>query len=214
MQKKSIVAVGAHPDDIEYGCAGLLAKAKQEDWTIHYILVTEGENWQGKHLYEQNVRMQEQRTAMELLNVNSIHLCSSTDGGVQVNSNIVGRIRGVLDEIGPSIVLTHYFNDSHQDHRAVSQIVRSACGFKHNLLYFDTFTATEFNPTVFVDISDVIAVKKEILNCYQSQIKKYITNNLDFVDAAISSNRIYGMKLSTRYAEGYMPSRFNISFLF
>ncbi len=161
--RKTVVAIGAHPDDVEIGVGGILAEhAAQGD---EIILVAMSPGAQGGHA---TVRALEAEAAAERLGAELIvGDCSDTDF---VESEAIRFLEGVIKEHAPDIVYTHTKNDTHQDHRCVhSATMVAARGVAEVFAYQSPSTTTDFKPTRFVDISERMSEKLTLLAAYGSQ---------------------------------------------
>lgn len=188
--------IGAHPDDIEYGAGGLVARLKKEGHDVFFIVLTNSDNCQ---------RMEEQKRASESLGAELVTSVVFADGKIETNIDAVESVRRALEEIKPEYVFTHWYKDTHQDHRATASIAHASCGRKYNLVYFESFSSIEFNPTVYVDISAYANEKENAINQHKSQIEKFASRNISFSGEALLKNEIYGLKNGVKYAEGFAP---------
>src|SRR5947199_6377631 len=108
----NVLAVGAHPDDVELGCAGtLLAHAERGD-RIHLLVMTTGEQGPQAALS----RISEQERAAEILGA-SLHWGAFHDGAIPEGRPAIQAVEDVLREIGATTVYGPSPSDSHQDHR-------------------------------------------------------------------------------------------------
>ena len=158
----NILAIGAHPDDIEIGCAGTLLKLKHcHAANIHALVLTEG------NLAHETL-LSEQQKSFGMLGVNTCDQLGLYSGAVNLYQAIQ-EIEKVINEVDPDYIFTHYFQDTHQDHRIVSQATETACRTRNNLLYYESFSVVDFLPRVFVDIQETFGIKLECLTAYKSQ---------------------------------------------
>lgn len=204
---RTAVAIGAHHDDIEIGCGGTLWKLKDAGWKIIFILVTDGGNWEKK---SKNVRKIEQEKSCNLLSVDRTIYLDYADGKLQVTSETIDQIFEILKEESPDIVFTHYGNDTHQDHRAVSKLTIAA-GKKENILMYKSITSNEFPSNIYVDISENFESKKQLLNCFNSQIIKYNERNESLLESVYVMGRIEGIKVGKKIAEGFISVNFTLN---
>ncbi len=117
-----ILAIGAHPDDIEAGCAGTLAKYAQSGHEVHLLVMTEG-GMGG----ESATRKKEQTRSTKVLRP-----CKLTWGGYKDTllsphmNQMVYEIEDVLKKTAPDLIFVHYVEDTHQDHRALAEATITA----------------------------------------------------------------------------------------
>ena len=161
-QRKNILAIGAHPDDIEFGCSGTLLLAKAQGHSISTILCTYGDG----------VRIAEQRESDNLLGQEPALHYGLTD--TEIN---VGQLRDLLEDYQrkaqypyPDVVMTHYPDDSHQDHRAVAGAVKAAFRNHPRVLFFQSFSSLNFRPTLYTSVRSYMAKKQELIECHRSQL--------------------------------------------
>jgi LmbE family N-acetylglucosaminyl deacetylase/tetratricopeptide (TPR) repeat protein len=146
-----VLALGAHPDDIELGCAGFLLKLKSGGARVYGLTMTRGE----KGTDRDGDREAEARKAAEFLGLDGYWVLDFPDTGLQdrvpdLKHSIEARIR----ELGATLVLTHTEVDVHGDHRAVHAATREAARAVPTVLcYEDVSTGNHFTPDLYVDIS-------------------------------------------------------------
>ena len=200
-----ILFIAAHPDDIEYGCAGTIKLLREQGNSVYWILMTNGENDYNK---TEKMRLAELDRSAETLEVRreNIFFLRYADGFISDNADTIKELDSIIRKIDPDVVCTHYYDDRHQDHRNTSYCVRSVCWGKYDLIYFRSFSTMNFEPNIFVDISDAIIHKREALNCYESQLKKYRERQIDFLEMSVSIDRKNGGNLHCMYAEGFIAA--------
>ncbi len=195
-----IVFIAAHPDDIEFGCAGTINKLVKKGYEIEWILMTKGEN---DINHSGTIRLEEMQQASSILGVKRIRFLDFLDGGVSNDGKTVGKIMTLLSELKPGMVFTHYPNDRHQDHRNTAYSVLSACWGKNDIAYFNSYSSFGFQPNMYVDVTNEIEVKRSVLSCYMSQINKYAERNEDFIGASCAIDKKNGVDIHCAAAEGF-----------
>jgi LmbE family N-acetylglucosaminyl deacetylase len=166
---KVVLAVGAHPDDIELGCGGTLYKAVQAEAQVIALYMTRG----GKTT-DTNVRMRESTEAMNVLGVKEIHFENFPDTEIPDSFEAVNCLEQYAIKYQPDIVLTHSINDTHQDHRTIGWLAMSSFRNIPKILAFETprVRPAAFLPTYFVNITGCVDKKWEALRCHVSQKEK------------------------------------------
>lgn len=161
-----ILAIGAHPDDCEYGCFGTLAKNLKNGDEVHLLHVC-----YGVLRRDPLIRVKEAKKSARILGASSIKFCNFTCPEVYYERHeVIDSIKESVDRLIPDQVYTHSPYDTHQNHRVVSKCTRVATRGVDNLLYFETPSTThEFQPTVYVDITDTIDTKIKCLGAYESE---------------------------------------------
>lgn len=178
----NILAIGAHPDDIEIGCAGTLGKLKHcYAANIHALILTKG------NLAHETL-LAEQQKSFGILGVDTcdqLDLCTA-----EMNLYLtIQEIEKAINEADPDYIFTHYYQDTHQDHRIVSQATQTACRTRTNLLYYESFSVVDFLPGVFVDIQETFGIKLECLTAYKSQEARLNLNETVTARAILRSHR-------------------------
>ena len=149
-----VLAVGAHPDDIELGCGGLLLKLKASGARVHGLTLTCGEKGTDRH----GQREVETRKAAEFLGLDGHWVLDFPDTGLQERIPVLKEvIESKIKELGATMVLTHTDVDVHGDHRAVFAATREAARSVPTVLcYEDVSTTDQFTPNFYVDITHYI----------------------------------------------------------
>lgn len=189
--------VGAHPDDIELGCGGTIAKHLHLKDEIYVIVLTKGES--GGH----SENMQECLNSFSKLGIDSSNVFFGDfgDGYLSDNLEVVSFIEKIINKYNINRVYTHDSNDRHQDHRSCSRAVAAAARKVPQILFFQgPSTLVTFEPHYFIELSeDDINKKIDALSSYKTQVKKRIVN-LDWIKSLACVN---GSMCNTRYAEAF-----------
>ena len=166
---KVVLAVGAHPDDIELGSGGTIYKSVLNGARVIALYMTRG----GK-ISDTDVRMRESTEAMNVLGVTEIHFENFPDTEIPDNFEAVNCLEQYALKYHPDIVLTHSINDTHQDHRRVAWLAMSSFRNISKVLAFETprVRPAAFLPTYFVNITGCVEKKWEALKCHVSQNEK------------------------------------------
>lgn len=195
------IFIGAHPDDIEYSCGGTMLRLVNEGHDVYIVVMTGG----SKSLNgTEQERRTEQLKAFQFSKAKKLIALDYADGDISVTGDSVREIGNILSMINPDVVITHYPEDSHQDHRNVSAIVKSATRRRCNLMYFDSYSSIGFKPNLYVDISEFANGKIELLKHFDSQINKYADRGMDFIRKAILTNEVNGYECNRPFAEGFV----------
>ncbi len=163
--RRVVLAVGAHPDDVEIGVGGLLSAHHARGDDIAVMTLTSG--GRGGDRSEREV---ESRTSADLLGAR-LFLTDLGDTEVAVGDPTVSSIHDVIAEIGPDTVYTHSVHDLHQDHRAVHQATLVAARTVPTVACYQSPSATvEFSPNRFAGIDAFMDRKLKLLNLFVSQV--------------------------------------------
>lgn len=166
-----VLAVGAHPDDVEIGVGGLLAAHRAAGDPV--VILTLSRGARGGTADD---RQHESLAAAELLGAR-LFLEDLEDTRISPADPTVSIVERVTAEVGPSIVYTHSLHDRHQDHRAVHQAVSVATRRVATVACFQSPSATvDFQPNRFVPIDGFTDAKLALLECFGSQagIRDYL----------------------------------------
>lgn len=197
---RRVLAIGAHPDDLELGCGGTLAKLVDSGHEVRGLVMTNGEGG-GRPV----VRAGEARHAGRFVGAAGLEVLSFTDTRLAEHDvEIVQAIERTVRRFNPDIVLTHSGHDQHQDHLAVHLATLRATRQHSSILCYESPSVTSaFQPSVFVDISDYVEVKTAAVGTHRDQRKKpYMTPERV---RGLASFR--GGQAKTPHAEGYEPVR-------
>ena len=206
MQSMNILAIGAHPDDIEYGCAGTLVKYADRGHRILLMILTGGE--EGGSGEE---RQREQSAAAEIIGAQQVFWGGYRDTQLPLNKELIDKIEEVLVEVKPDLILVNYGDDTHQDHRILTEATMSATRYVRNVLFFEGPTTQNFNPQVFVDISDTLERKFQALKSHESQVMKTNIENMSIVELARANATFRGIQGRAKFAEAFAPLRLFIN---
>lgn len=174
--KMGILAIGAHPDDIELGCGGAIARHVQEGYHVIAVVMTAGTA--GCHISAD--RHAESKAALINLGCKQIYHFDYEDTriGLTIDSMIKSLEEIINEKVPADVRITRVYtmhdSDRHQDHRAVYKASVSACRYIPQILGYETpSTWHAFTPQFFVEISDSLFYKKiEALSYHQSQLHR------------------------------------------
>jgi LmbE family N-acetylglucosaminyl deacetylase len=203
----NILAVGAHPDDIEAGCAGTLAKYARAGHDIFLMVMTEGDRGG-----EAETRRAEQQAAASIIGVREIIWGGYRDTRLTSSINrMIQTIEAGISKIAPDFIFVHYGDDTHQDHRSLAKATISATRYVRNVLFYEGPTTQNFSPTVFVDIFETFDVKLKMLIAHSSQVQKTNIEHVTIADMVHSAAVFRGIQGRVRLAEGFVPLRLFIN---
>lgn len=206
IKRMNILAIGAHPDDIEYGCAGTLIKYAERDHRIHLMVLTGGEEGG-----EGEIRNREQHAAAKIIGSKQVFWGGYRDTQLPLNKELIDKIEEVLGEVKPDLILVNYGDDTHQDHRVLTEATMSATRYVRNVLFFEVPTTQNFNPQVFVDISDTLELKFQVLKAHESQVMKTNIEDMSIVELARANATFRGIQGRVKFAEAFAPLRLFIN---
>ena len=218
-----VLAVGAHPDDLEILCGGTLARFVQEGHEVVMCNASLGNRGSFEHSSEEiaAIRLREARRAAEIAGAEHVTL-GFTDG--EIDAADAGQRTAVVDlvrEVRPDLILTHSPGDYMSDHDETSKLVFD-CSFHATLplletgkpyhdtvtpIYFmDTVMGLGFQPAEYVDVTSTIETKVAMLEAHESQLTWLRDHDgIDVVEQMRTATRFRGLQCGVAYAEGFAP---------
>ncbi len=206
MKRVNILAIGAHPDDIEFGCGGTLTKYSQRGHRLFLMVMTGGGSGAPSE-----TRMAEQAAARQILGAEEIFWGGYQDTHLGVDAELIKKIESVIASVKPEFIFCHFPDDTHQDHRHLAQAVMSATRYIRNVLFYEGPTTQNFNPQVYVDIADTLEVKLEALQAHRSQVMKTNIEDVSIIEVARSCANFRGIQGRVKYAEAFHALRLFIN---
>lgn len=175
MPREVVLAIGAHPDDVEIGVGGIILRHVAEGHAVTVLTLTGGE--EGGVAAD---RVQESRRAARLLGASLVH-ADLRDTGVTEGASTIAAIQRVLEQTRATTVYTHTARDVHQDHRNVHRATLVAARKVPRIYCYQApSTTVDFHPTRFVAIDEYLERKLEVIHAYASQVKvrRYLEEDL------------------------------------
>jgi LmbE family N-acetylglucosaminyl deacetylase len=218
----NILAIGAHPDDIEILCAGTLARYAQQGHAIFVASFTSG-NMGDLHIPPgelARIRKEEAEASAAILGAR-LFWPAIDDELVFPNEEQRRIMIDLIRQADPDVIFTHSPNDYHPDHRYVSQLVfdsyfqkglphlpqqnQAACRFGSTQVYYmDNLGGIGFSPAEYVDITTAMDTKRRMLECHHSQVKPMRElAHTDLIELIEIQARFRGFAAGCRYAEGF-----------
>ena len=226
--KLDILAFGAHPDDVELGCGGTVAKEVSKGKKVGIIDLTRGELGTRGSV---DLRDQESKLASNVLGLELRENLNFKDGFFQNNESNQIEIIKVIRKYRPEIVLCNAEDDRHIDHPKAAELVSSAC-FLSGLRKIETVDNGKnqkewrpknvyhyiqwknSSPDFLVDISGFISIKLEAIKAYSSQFYDPNSNEPEtpistknFIDNVINRSADLGRLIGVEHAEGFTSKK-------
>lgn len=218
-----IMAISAHPDDIEINCAGTLAKyAKRGD---HVIMCNTCNGNQGHFIIRPDelaaMRLEESRRSAALIGAEHICLGYGDAALYHQSKEARDRLTDILRAEKPDMIITHTPDDYMPDHVATAHLVFDAsfaASLPHYstsdkgegyaalcpIFYMDNLGGFKFEPTEYVDIGETFEIKMKMLACHESQMKWMKEHDgIDFGDTVKTFAKMRGLQAGVNYAEGF-----------
>jgi hypothetical protein len=203
---KKILAVGAHPDDVELGCLGTLLKFKDQGAKFD-IVVARNDNVPRPSVWREREKMiQEYQSSENKIGVKFHFLENPLDNTgrpvLEWNSKTVEQLDNYVCGKDYDLVITHSPGDHHQDHVNTFNIVNSSLRrYQGELWCMEggpySNRNREFVPNVFVDISNYIDAKIDAIKSYDSYFKETLLHNIT------GQSALRGQMLGAKYAEAF-----------
>ncbi len=216
--KKKVLVISPHPDDETLGAGGTLLKHKSEGDSIYWLIVTQMKEEQGfsrEVISRRDKEIDKVKDAYSFSKVFELGLPTSEIDRISY-SDLVRQIRDVLLMVKPEILYLPYVGDVHTDHRIIveatfSSIKRFRAPFINKVLMMEILSETNFAynsnffPNLYVDITNFIDRKIEILNIYKPELGAHpFPRSIDSVKALAI---LRGSESVFLYAEGFMIVR-------
>ena len=205
MTGKNVLAVGAHADDVEIGCGGTVAQHVKIGDTVIVLIMAESSYtyYDGKVLRTKEEGVLEEENAAKTLGAKKLINLGLKTKEVPYSKESVEAVNEVIDKYNIDIVYTHWYHDTHQDHRRTTQAVLSAGRYVKNILMYEPEypagrSYSGFHNQYYVDITATFELKMEALKQHRSQILKYGEGFLEAVEARA---RHRGYEIGNKYAE-------------
>ena len=203
-REKTILAIGAHPDDIEFGCGATLLRLREEGATTYGLVLSVGERGHNK-TDMRKARIEEAQSAARVMGLSDIIYHNFPDTNLhQHKEEIRVAIEEALVRWRPDIIFTHNDHDVHTDHRTVHNATREAArGACTILCYENPNTPPSFHPRHFFDVGGFIEDKIKALACHKTQMgKAYAASTVVHAMAGFR-----GTQARVKYAEGFEAMR-------
>jgi len=161
-----IIAVGAHPDDIEFGCFSTLSYYKLAGHEIFIVLFSSGEL-----LENVEIRENEAKKSAEIIDAD-ITFFRFPDANIKVNNITIDIFRKYITDTKPDVLFVHHPNDRHQDHKATNEICLSSANSFNKILFYEGPSTFNFIPNIYFIIDEYFEKKVTGLQTFDSQTNK------------------------------------------
>jgi LmbE family N-acetylglucosaminyl deacetylase len=202
MQSKSILVFGAHPDDLEIGMGGTIAKLSAMGHEVQPIIATlpnfvKSDTKEG--------RKTESMLSAKVMGCKAPVFLDLSPDEMIFGRKFITLIDSLVTKYKPDSVFTQWYGDSHQDHQILTKSVISACRDQDDLFMYETtipggITENSFRPQLFVDISETLDTKKSALECFESQ---FVRCGEIWIPAIIGRCSYRGYQINSKYAEAF-----------
>ncbi len=218
----NILAVGCHPDDLEIGCGGTLAKYAKQGHKVLMCHVANGCLGHAVLMPEElkKIRSEEAERASKIIGASEVFCLCIDDLKVDaMNPDSIAKMVDIIRYAKPDLIITHGPDDYMTDHVQTGELVFNAsfsCSVPHYftkhesfakivpIYYMDTLAGINFLPDEYVDISEYIEIKLNAVECHESQVKWMKDHDkIDFLDFVKTVSKFRGLQSSVGFAEGF-----------
>jgi LmbE family N-acetylglucosaminyl deacetylase len=224
--EKIALGIFSHPDDAEMVCAGTLSLVRKAGWEVHIVTMAPGDKGTVEHSRDaiSRIRRAEASKAAEVIGA-KYHCLEMEDVYIMYNRESINRTTAIMRSIHPAVVFTSSPNDYMVDHELTSMIVQTACfasGIKNMevdipffepipyLYYCDPMEGKNIFgkaviPSIYVDITEEIGVKEQMLARHESQRNWLMTHHKmdEYILSMKRFARERGLESGVEYAEGF-----------
>jgi len=215
------LVISPHPDDETLGAGGTVLKLKEENNSIYWLIITEMNEELGFPKEKILSRQREIKKVAKIYGFEDVFNLNfpTTRLDTIAMVDLVSKISDCICKIRPEVIFVNNKSDIHTDHKITFQAVVSVtkpfkAKFIKRILMYETISETDitpplientFLPNVFVDISNYIEKKLEIMSIYRSEIMEYpLSRSLDSIKTLA---RFRGSQIGVEYAETFMLVR-------
>ena len=222
MEAIDILAFGAHPDDVELTCAGLLIKMRRTGYRTGVVDLTRGELGTRGSV---ETRLAEAQQAADVMGLNFRTNLGLPDGHIRAEPDQKQKVVRVIRKCRPALVVLPHWEELHPDHRNASRLISEACclaglmkftpehGPAHRpgkLIYYPGRPGYEARPSFIVDVSEVFEQRLKAIRCYKSQLHDEHSrespteiSSRNYLDRIIARAGYYGGQIGAEYGEPY-----------
>ena len=234
--KLDVLAIGAHPDDIELSCAGTVAAMVKQGKRVGILDLTDGElGTRGSRA----LRKKEAEASAAILGLSMREGLRLHDGNIEVSQTNIKKVIQIIRHYQPSILLIPHWLERHPDHEHAHRLCREAWFYSglekiptryhgksqepyRPKKYFHFMQKYEFQPSFIVDVSAVYGTKRDSLLAFGSQFydpkskeRETLLSSKIFLESIFARDKHYGSLINVEYGEPFYslePLGFNSLF--
>lgn len=201
-KNRLMIAFGAHPDDIEIGMGGTVAKLSGMGYDVRLVIATLP-NFVKTDTKEE--RKQESIMSAKVMGCKTPEFLDLSPEEIVFNRKFVTRISKIIQELNPEAIFTQWIGDTHQDHQSLTRAVIAAARDSNDLFMYETtipggISEHAFRPQLYVDVTDTIDIKRDALYCFDSQ---QIRCGPLWIDSLVGRCSYRGYQMNAKYAEAF-----------
>ena len=207
---KNILAIGAHSDDVEFGCGGTLIKHIDSGDKVYILIMSNGDvkhSVTGEVIRTSKETNIESKCAADFMKANLIQL-DFPDREVPFNAKSITEIEKVINKYNIDVVYTHWGGDTHQDHINTLKSSLSASRLVDNVFCYEQIPIPRVTNTYpvanyYIDITNYMDQKIKACECHISQIDKYKKSGIDMIGGLKCLAKYRGNQTGRKYAEAF-----------
>jgi LmbE family N-acetylglucosaminyl deacetylase len=208
MKLKNILAVAAHPDDLEMMGGGSMLRFQKENINIHVLVLTYGawNSQNGTVIRSKDESSSEMHEVNAFMHYTTCDVLEEKTLELQFKDSLVCEVLSRIDKYNIDTILTTWNKDTHRDHRVASEIALSASRRVPNFLMgqVNYYMTDFFSPNFYIDITSEYEKKIEALSLFRSQWER---NKKDWTEFLDITSQYYGKIIGTSRAEGFVAKR-------
>ena len=201
-KNRPVIAFGAHPDDVEIGMGGTVAKLTGMGYDVRLVIATLP-NFVKTDTKEE--RKHESIMSAKVMGCKTPEFLDLSPEEIVFKRKFVTQISKIIQELNPEAIFTQWIGDTHQDHQALTRAVVAAARDSNDVFMYETtipggISEHAFRPQLYVDVTDTLEIKKNALDCFDSQ--KIRCGPL-WIDSLVGRCSYRGYQMNTKYAEAF-----------
>lgn len=199
---RRVIAFGAHPDDIEIGMAGTVSKLTGMGYDVRLVIATLP-NFVKTDTKEE--RKQESIMSAKVMGCKIPDFLDLSPEEIVFSRKFVTQINKIIQEHKPAAIFTQWIGDTHQDHQILTRAVIAAARDSNDVFMYETtipggISEHAFRPQLYVDMTETLGIKRNALDCFDSQ--KIRCGPL-WIDSLIGRCSYRGYQMNAKYAEAF-----------
>ena len=209
--KNRVMVIGAHPDDIEFGCGGTVVKHIKNGDSVVYVCMTNTQSVDGvtgKILRTESENRTEVEEAAQTLGCEIVEFLPFKDLHVPFNFTAVSKLDGLIKKYNIDTIYTHWAGDANQDHIATFKTTMAAARYVPNVYCYEQIpvprmSENQMDINYYIDISNEFDTKIKSSLCHESQIVKYKEHGFDVKENLEILAKFRGIQAKCKYAEAF-----------
>ena len=208
----NVLAVGAHPDDVEFGCGGTLARHIEEGDTVTMVIMscsTVQDAYTRDIMRDASTSVNEALTAARVLGIEPI-IGPYQDTKIPFDGESVAFLEKVIKRENIDTIYTHWAGDSHQDHMATLEATIAAGRSVPNIFMYEQVPLprvsirNDFHINYYVNITKYMELKQAACEAHESQVKKFQERQgASIIESLIAQAKYRGSQCGYPFAEGF-----------